>query len=104
MFPTLFRKEIDDEFSQENFKRIGDYFAEDPVSNGGFKFFEVSIPSAVTGYQHPHSLGYQPKDVILLHNSTNATVTFNYLSFDKTFISITTSGATVLRFLLGRVK
>lgn len=104
MFPSLFKKEIEDAFIQENFKRINDFFLEDPVSNGGFKFFEVSIPTAVTGYQHPHNLGYQPKDVILLHNSTNATVTFNYLAFDKTFIDITTSGATVLRFLLGRIK
>jgi len=104
MFPKLFRKEIQDAHIQENFVRINDFFADDPVSNGGFKFFEVFAPGAVTDFSFPHNLGYQPKDVILMHNSQNATVTFNYLAFDSTFIKFTTSGPTVLRFLLGRVQ
>ena len=103
MFPTLFRKEIDDEFIQANFQRLMDYFDDHPMIQGDFKFFEIELPSAVANFTYPHNLGYQPKDLILMHNSQNVTVTFNYLSFDREFISFTTSGATTLRFLLGRV-
>lgn len=104
MFPSLFKKEIEDTFIQENFRRIVDYFAGEPLNKCGFKFFKIEVPGAVTNFKWPHSLGYQPKDVIVMHNEQNATVTFNYLKFNSTSIDLTSSGATTLRILLGRFE
>ena len=101
-FPYLFRKEIEDEFAQENFKRLGDFFTDDPILRSNFKFITVTLASAVTDFKYPHLLNFTPMDVILLHNLANATVTFNYSKFDSTNINFTTSAGTTLRLLVGR--
>lgn len=101
-FPFLLRKEVKDEFSQENFKRIQDYFTGLALDRCNLEFFEVEYAGAVTAAPHPHQLKFIPKDVILLHNLTNTSVTFLYDQFDRTNIYITTGAATTLRFLLGR--
>lgn len=104
MFPGLFKKEIADTFVQENFKRINDYFRAEAITRAGFEFLEIVLPAAVTNFRFPHSLGYQPKDVVLMHNLDNAVVTFNYRLFDKTMLDITSAGATTLRILVGRYE
>ena len=101
-FPGLFRKEIVDEFVQENFRRIMDYFAVDAVARSSFEFVETNIPGAVTDLAVLHHLGFTPKDVILTHNLNNATVTFGYSKFSKTHIYVTSTAATTLRMLVGR--
>jgi hypothetical protein len=101
-FPKLFVKEIDDGFTQENFKRVEDYFRSDPYDKFGFKFLEIAIPSSVSSQPFKHFLGYQPKDIILTHNLNNATITFHYSLFTSEDIFITSSAATTLRFLVGR--
>ena len=101
-FPFLLRKEIKDEFSQENFTRIQDYFRALALDRCEFQFFEIVYAGAVTAASHPHQLNFVPKDVILLHNLANTTVTFLYSQFDRTNIYVTTGAATTLRFLLGR--
>lgn len=103
-FPYLYRKEIPDEFAQENFKRILDYFTKDAITRANFEFLTVSPTAAVTNLKVPHKLGYVPKDVILMHNLNNVTVTFNYSKFDATNIDVTLSGATTIRFLAGRYE
>lgn len=109
MFPFLFTKEIKDQFAQENFLRIADYFAADPFTSSHFQFFEFVVPAIsgrTTTYPYtsvlPHNLGFQPKDVLLLHNLNNATLTWNYADFTETNISFTVSAATTIRALIGR--
>lgn len=104
MFPKVFVNELTDTFIKENFKRIRDYFAQDAISRGAFEFLEILITGAVTNFKYPHSLGYQPKDIILMHNLSNTAVTFNYDKFDATNIDITTGGTTTLRLLVGRYE
>lgn len=101
-FPTILTKEVEDPYAQENFKRIGDFFTADALTRSGFEFVTVTYTAAVTNSSVVHRLGYVPKDVILMHNSTNATVTFSYNSFTSTAIVITVSAATTLRMLVGR--
>jgi len=103
-FPNLFKKEIPEEFTQTNFLRISDYFAGDTVTRCGFEFIACVVPGAVTNAPVVHRLGYAPKDVILMHNFNNATVTFNYGLFDATTIYVTTNAATTLRMLVGRYE
>lgn len=101
IFPYLYTKEIVDPKAQDNFKRITNYFKASPIDRCDFKFFEVEASGT---FLYPHNLAYTPKDVILLHNLNNATVTFNYANFTRTDISITVSAPTTLRFLLGRYE
>lgn len=101
-FPFLFRKEIEDEYAQENFRRIGDFYASDPFTRSNFEFITITTSGAVTNYKFPHRLGFQPLDVIMTHNLNNVTVTFNYSKFDSVNLDITTSGATTLRLFVGR--
>lgn len=103
-FPYLFRKEIEDEFAQENFKRLMDYANKFPLFRCNFQFLEIQIPKAVTNFKYPHSLGFQPLDVIIMHNKNNVSVTLNYSKFDATNLDITASGATTLRCLVGRYQ
>jgi len=101
-FPYLFKKEIEDEFAQENFKRLSDYSEKYPLFRCNFQFLQIEIPKAVTNFKYQHNLGFQPLDVIIMHNKNNVSVTLNYTKFDATNIDITASGATTLRCLVGR--
>lgn len=101
-FPELLTKQIDDLYVQENFKRLADWSKTEALLRARFEFLEIVITGAVTNAAFAHSLRYTPKDVILMHNLTNATVSFGYTLFSETNIYITTSGATTLRLLVGR--
>lgn len=101
-FPKLFRKEIEDPYVQENFKRLMDYGGANPLDRANFQFFSIEIPGSVTNFKYRHGLGFVPLDVIIMHNSNNVSVTLNYLSFDSNELDITASGATTLRCLVGR--
>lgn len=101
-FPVLLKKEIEDLYAQENFKRLGEYFFSDALTKCKFEFLTVTFTGSSTNFKLVHKLGYVPKDVILMHNLNNVTVTFSYSSFDENFIVLTVSGATTLRMLVGR--
>lgn len=104
MFPFLYRKEIEDEFAQDNFVRIQDYFRNQALDRCEFSFYRIPITAAVTSYKYPHGLTFVPQDIVVTQNSTNAVVTFNWSEFDSKFISITTDGPTNLRLLMGRYE
>lgn len=99
---NLFKKEIDDEFTQENFKRLWEFINYHPLFKGSFKFFEFTFDSAVTNKQLTHKLPFAPKDVITLNVSNGATVTWNYDLFNSEFLVVTTSGACTVRAYVGR--
>lgn len=102
MFPFLFTKEITDQWTQENFLRVQDFFKAFPFIKGEFKFFEIVETAAVTNHEFPHNLGFQPKDVILLSNLENVALTWSYKDFTTDKIKYTLGGPTTLRFFLGR--
>jgi hypothetical protein len=101
-FPRLLRQEIEDQYVQENFKRLMDYGNANPLDRANFQFFSIDIPSAVTNFKYRHGLGFTPLDVIIMHNSNNAAITLNYSKFDSNELDINASGATLLRCLVGR--
>lgn len=101
-FPKLLIKEVEETFTQENFKRVEDYFRLNSVDRCGLEFLEIEIPGAVTSEVFPHFLGYTPKDILTIHNYNNATITYHFDKFDSTNLYITSSGATTLRLLIGR--
>lgn len=103
-FPKLFRKEIEDQYIQENFKRLMDYGAQNPLDRSNFQFISIEIPEAVSNFKFRHGLGFTPLDVIIMQNSNNVSITFNYSKFDSNELDITASGATTLRCLIGRYQ
>lgn len=101
---SLFRKEVEDEFSQENFVRLQSYLNNHTLLKGEFKFFEFFFDAAVTNKQITHKLPFVPKDVLTLHVSNGATVTWNYDTFTATYVDVTTSGSCTLRAFIGRYE
>jgi len=104
MFPFLLRKEVEDEFSQENFKRIQDYFIAQALDRCNFQFLEIPVTGVVTNKKFRHRLGFVPKDIILMHNLNNQSVTWNYSLFSSTELDFDCAGSTILRILAGRYE
>lgn len=102
MFPFLFTQEIKDLWVQQNFTRLKNYFASYPFTKSEFTFFEIVETGAVTNKDFPHNLGFEPRDIIMLHNLNNVTHTWVYTEFNSATIRYTLGGATTIRFLLGR--
>lgn len=90
---------VQDPVVRENLQQILDFFR---VENHlfGFRHYELSFQTAST-FQFMHRLGYLPKDAILTSQIGAGTVSFNYSSFTRESISITTTGPCVVRFFLG---
>jgi len=100
----VFYEVISDLKVREAIKSLLDSLNQTVWMKGNWHFKEVEISGAVTGHQITHSLGFRPKDVLLLHNSENVTVTWEYGDFTKSAIFVTTSGATQLRFFVGQYQ
>ncbi len=105
----LFRAEIADKFSRENFAKIGDYLQDEPFRKGQFKFLEIDLTRATPagGYpatlDTPHGLSFIPKDVIMTAVIPGtATVTWNYDSFTRSYLNLTISAAVTIRAYVGR--
>lgn len=103
MILSLFKKEVVDPFVQENFKRIYDFIVGQAVLRCGFRFLEIDVKSAGE-IKHPHRLDFVPKDVIIVHNEKNASITINYSSFDRDYLYFNVSVPTKIRLLVGRFE
>lgn len=98
---------IIDEEIKVNFDKLREFINEDFVlARFDGKFFEVAFTGAGTNALIAHGLGFIPKDVIHLsqRNSDSATVTYNYDDFTDTYMSITVSAATTVRFYVGSYR
>lgn len=102
--PKLFRKEIEDEFAQDNFAKLLDWSEKEALLRCEFQFLSLDIPNSGANQKFAHKLNFVPLDVIILHNSNNASVTLNYSKFDATNLDITSTAATRLRCLVGRYQ
>lgn len=102
----LFTNEIKDQYLQENFIRLEDFFREDPLQKFGFKFQEITFTAAVTARAVRHFLMFTPKDIIQLSvtRPDSVTVTWHYDDFNETNLYVTTSGACTIRILVGRYE
>lgn len=100
----LYSREIEDPFSQDNFKKIEENINGDVISNAQWRFVELTFAGAVTNFLYPHHLNFIPRDILQTSKTGAGSITFNYSNFDTTNIDITTSGACIVRFLLGRIE
>ncbi len=97
----LLRKEIEDNYLQENFLRIETEINSQTILRGQWNFFEIEFTKAVTNFRFQHRLKYLPKDVLMSSIKGIGTVTFNYELFTKEFLDITTTGACTIRIFVG---
>jgi hypothetical protein len=93
---------ITDKPTRDALEAIRDTYNASDLNLGPFKFFSLTIPDAVTNLEVFHNLGYVPLDIIETR-VTGGTVTWNYDSFTKDKLSLTTSAAVSIRFLAGRI-
>lgn len=71
---------------------------------GEYKFVQITVKSAANNLKYSHNLSFTPIDVILLSVSNSAAVTWNYDSFDSSFIVLSTTGPCTVRAYIGRHK
>jgi hypothetical protein len=104
MRTKLYISQIEDPYLQQNFNAIGGQFSKIPFLKGDWSFLEFQIKTTGNNQKIPHTLPYQPKDIILL-SAVNGSITFNYGLFTPVYLDInatvTTSPMTV-RVFVGR--
>ena len=101
--PKLTVAGIEDPLAALNFRDLNTFNSKDAFNRLSVEFREFGVIAA-TDQKVTHNLSFTPKDVIILHNSNNATVSFNYDKFDGTFLYVTSSAITNLRILVGRYE
>jgi hypothetical protein len=97
----LFTVEIEDTYIQENFKRIETDFNSQKILNGSWEFFDLNFKAAVVKQPFAHTFKFIPKDVLQTYIKGTGTVTWEYSSFDKDYIYVTTSGPVNVRAFVG---
>ncbi len=96
-------EEIKDPATRENFQKLENEFMKSPILKGQWRFIEMTFDDAIANHRYPHGLGFVPKDKIELAVIGPGTITWHYDEFDRTNIQVTTTGACVVRALVGKV-
>ena len=94
--------DIQDPVVRENFQKLEEETVNALFPSDNWRFVELTFTRAVTGYLYHHGLGFLPKDVIQTSLTGAGSLTWNYTSFTRDTVSITTTGACVVRALIGK--
>jgi len=97
-------QEIQDKYVRENFFRLTRFIQDQVILDGNWKLLEHYFPKAVTNFKKEHTLGFKPKDIIILNVTGDRNVYFHYDKFTKTHLDITAAGPCKIRFLAGSFK
>ena len=97
----LINKEIQDQYTRENFFRIKRELENQQILDGFWNFFEVEFLQAGTDLPIKHNLSFTPKDIIILAVEGDHNMYFRYEKFDSTNVYITVAGPCRVRFLAG---
>lgn len=100
----LILKDIQDIWARENFFRIRKFLGEQPLNDGDFKFFDITIPARSSHFKIAHGLTFIPADIIPLAAEGDFNFYFRFQDFDKTYMYITANGPVRIRFLAGKMK
>lgn len=96
----LLTDNLDAEKIQENFQKLRQFIAQNPILGGSFKVYRVNVTNPSTTYRVFHDLGFVPRDAIITYVSVG-TATPIYQSFTKESIELNVSNACEIRMLLG---
>lgn len=98
--PALLIKEINDTYTQSNFKNLREYFnKQNQLFN--FNFVEFNFPAAVQNQKVAHGLALIPQDVIITRLTGAGSITLNWSLFDANNLDITTTDACRIRLFVG---
>ena len=100
----LILKDVQDEYSQENFFRLKNFIDAQVLFEGDFKLFDLTIPKKETLFKVLHGLSFTPSDIIPLSANGDLNYYFQFQKFDKQYMYITTNGPVRIRFLAGKLK
>lgn len=89
----LFLDSLSDEKIRDIFKKITSYLDSRIFLQSDWQFIEITVTTNGT-IKYPHALRIRPLDVIVTSQIGTGTYTFNYESFNRETISLTTSGIT----------
>lgn len=98
--PRLYKSEVLDEYTRENFKNLREYLLQETVLQG-FKHFVITVSKAETNLRFKHNLGFKPLDLIQTSLTGAGSITWNYTLFDTDFIDLTSTAACEVRLFLG---
>ena len=104
MLKNIVLEQISDIPTRDNIDVIKRFINKETLLLGQMKLIEITFAGAVTAQLYPHGLTFIPKDIIQTSITGAGAVTYNYASFDINNISITTTGACVVRFLVGLLQ
>ena len=95
--------EVQDTTARENFRVIQEELINQPILSGNWVFFEIEFEAAVSDFLFPHRLKFKPTDIIQTSLTGAGSLTWNYTDFTTENLSITTTDACIVRFLVGRI-
>lgn len=98
--PYLLTQQISDQYIRKNFEQLASYF-QNQNQLLDFQFFELVFTAAATGVKQAHGLSYIPLDILVTHMTGTGAVTFDYGSFDSTFMVMNVTGPCRIRFFAG---
>lgn len=104
MRKKLYVSQIKDVYIQDNFQTLGAVLGFSPFLKGEWQFLTYSIKATASNLLLPHTLKFQPLDVILL-SAIGGSMTFNYNLFDKVNLNVNatvTTAPLVVRLIVGR--
>jgi hypothetical protein len=102
--PDLILKDIEDQYSRENFFRLKKFFESVSFFKGNFKHFEFNFDRALTSQKMAHGLGFKPQDVIQTFITGPGAITWDYINFDDKNLVLSTTGACKVRAFIGAYR
>lgn len=102
--PDIIFKDIEDQYTRENFVRINDFFKAFPLFKGQFKFFELTFDRVLTSQKVSHGLGFKPTDIIQTSIIGPGALTWDYVNFDDKSLVLSTTGACKIRVFIGAYR
>lgn len=100
----LILKDIQDEWTRENFFRLSKFIEAQPIFEGDFKLFDIVIPAKSQNFKVAHGLTFIPADIIPLSVTGDFNFYFKYQNFDREFMYLVANGPVRIRFLAGKLK
>lgn len=98
--PKVLLREVQDPIARENFKGLVEFLMKIPILRGAFEFREFTFSSAGT-FAPKHGLTFIPKDLIVTSVIGSGTVAWDYGSFNRDTLAVTTTGPCTVRAFVG---
>lgn len=92
---------IQDPILKDAFQKVKEFIEKDALNVAQFKHFEISVDNAVTDFEFPHRLGFQPLDVIET-SLIGGAIIWKYELFTPEKVVFSTDDAMTVRAFIGR--